>query len=179
MSLLLLVTLIACGGPTEPAAPEVPPAAEGDVATDAPSWLAEVVQGVGHCIGTERALFSCASASGKHISLCSDDTLDTLQYRFGPKGTPELVGPADGAISAFTGAHTAWAKGEEHSVRFTNEGTAYGVVSAAGSGIDGPANNYMGVKVNRGGKELAFVQCTDGGEADYLSLLAPWLITAG
>jgi len=175
----ILLLLLACGDPKpETPAPEQVPSpapAAGHVATDALGWLGSVSQGVGHCSASERALFSCEVEGPKHISLCSDDTLDALQYRFGPLGTPELAAPASSAVSAFSSAHTAWASGQEHSVWLSNQGVVYRLVSAAGSGIDGASNNYSGVRILQAGRELGFVQCANGAAVDHLNMLGPWL----
>ena len=127
-------------------------------------WLmvavAMAAEPVGHCSATETVQFSCEASGGKHISLCAGEDGKTLQYRFGKPGAVELSAPEDSALTAFEGGHTTWARGEEYSVAFEREGHVYKVVHAIGSGIDGPANNYAGVKVLKGEEELAFVQCT-------------------
>ena len=44
------------------------------------------------------------------------------------------------------------------------------VVNAIGSGIDGPSNNYAGVKVIKDGQEKAFVKCTSAVTGDLEDL---------
>lgn len=153
----------AAAAPEAPAAPAAAPGAP-------PAFLATAPMGVGHCDPSERAVFSCATGKGKFLSLCSDDTLSQLQYRFGDPESPDLRAPASSSPSEFHYGHTAWVRGEEHSVRFTQDGHTYTVVSALGG--DGAENNYSGVKVTKDDKELAFVKCVDAPVADNLQLLA-------
>jgi hypothetical protein len=176
---LVIVLGTACGegggppaasGPAAVAAP--PPTAPAPTAPGTPAFLENAVTGLGHCDDSEKALFSCAVGGGRHVSLCTDDTLSQLQYRFGNPEFADIRAPSSSAVSAFHYAHVAWAQGEEHSVSFVNEATTYKVVSAiGGGGMDGEANNYNGVKVIEGGKEIAFVKCADTPAADYLMML--------
>lgn len=152
--------------PAAPAAPAAPPAAP-----KVPAFLADAPMGVGHCDPSERAVFSCDAGGGKYISLCTDDGLTQLQYRFGKPEFADIRAPAGSLTSDFHYGHTAWAQGEEHSVWFVNEGHTYKVVSAIGSSMGGDANNYQGVKVIKDDKELAFVKCAEFPQADYLMLL--------
>ena len=137
-------------------------------------WLAVALAGTGHCSDEEVVQFSCEAKGGKHISLCSDADVTKLQYRYGKPAAIELSAPDDASPKSFTAGHTTWARGEEHSVSFEREGHTYKVVYAIGSGIDGPSNNYAGVKVIKGDEELAFVQCT-GEVTENLAGLAPKL----
>lgn len=134
-----------------------------------PAFLANAPDGVGHCDPSEKAVFSCATGKGKYLSLCTDDTFSQLQYRFGKPEFADLRAPAGSQLSDFHAAHTAWVRGEEHSVWFENEGHRYTVVSAVGG--DGAENNYTGVKVTKDGVQLAFVKCTEVPQADNLQFL--------
>lgn len=146
----------------------VPKGPEGPTGEDA-DWLrASAPRGRGHCGTDEIVLFHCAVEGDKQLSLCGSATLATVQYRFGPVGAPELVYPDDGARSSLTYGHEAWARGEEYSVAFTRGEHTYRIVDASGSGIDGEANNYQGVKVLSGDEEIAFVACTDAASTELM-----------
>jgi len=138
----------------------VPASPEGPTGEDA-DWLrASASRGLGHCATDEIVLFDCGVDGDKRLSLCGSDTLATVQYRFGPLGAPELVYPGDGSRDALSYGNEVWARGAEDSVSFTRGEHTYRLVDASGSGIDGPANNYQGVKVFQAQEELAFVACT-------------------
>jgi len=150
-------------GPAPDASPDAgatPAPVVGPTGADADQVRANASKGVGHCASDELVLFDCGVKGDKRVSLCGSATLETVQYRFGPKGAPELVYPEDGDRTKLKYGHEAWARGEEHSVSFTRGEHTYRVVDAMGSGIDGEANNYQGVKVFEGGEEIAFLQCT-------------------
>lgn len=155
----------------DPAPAAATPADAAPTASQSPVFLENAATGLGHCDDSEKALFSCDVGGGRHLSLCTDDTLSQLQYRFGDPEFADIRAPASSLVSEFHYGHVAWAQGEEHSVSFTNEKTTYKVVSAIGGGMDGEANNYNGVKVIERGNEIAFVKCEKTPAADYLMLL--------
>jgi hypothetical protein len=175
VAFLLVLTSACCGGGSQPPIEErfmeievVPKAPEGPTGEDA-DWLrTNAPRGQGHCGTDEIVLFHCGVEGDKQLSLCGSATLATVQYRFGPPGAPELIYPDDSSRTALTYGHEAWARGEEHSVSFTRGEHTYRVVDASGSGIDGEANNYQGVKVFEGDEEIAFVACTTAASTELM-----------
>lgn len=132
-----------------------------------PTWAADPAgapapaAGLSHCAADERVVFSCATTSGgKHISVCATTDWGRVTYRFGRIGSIERTSPVSGDPQQVVSARLTWARGWEDSLRFPgDDGVTYRVVHAVGSGIDGDSNNYAGVKVEKGDKELAFVRC--------------------
>lgn len=153
--------------PKETKEPETNKGPQGEDA----DWLrSSGTRGGGHCTPDEIALFDCATGDGKQLSLCGTATLETMQYRFGPVGSPELVHPDDTERFPMIHGHEAWARGEEHSVSFTRGDHTYRVVSASGSGIEGELNNYEGVQVYLGEEMLTFVACATAANSELTRL---------
>lgn len=153
------------------AAPAPAPAA----APKVPAFIENAPMGTGHCDPSEHAVFSCEVSGKRYLSLCADPEFTQLQYRFGDPEKPDMRSPSSSAVSEFHYGHVAWAHGEEHNVWFVNEGHTYKIVSAVGgggpTGEDGAANNYVGVRVIKDDKELAFVKCVKTPAADFLANL--------
>ncbi len=132
-----------------------------------PTWAADPAvapaptAGLSHCAADERVVFSCATTSGgKHISVCATTDWGRVTYRFGRIGAVERSSPPSGDPQQVVSAKLTWARGWEDSLRFPgDDGVSYRVVHAVGSGIEGEANNYAGVKVENGDQQIAFVQC--------------------
>ena len=108
-------------------------------------------------------LFSCETARGKQIRICSVEEeagrrWSQLQYRYGAIEKPELVYPADsskGAALLFF-SHTSKNGIYELGVRFVNGGYTYRVFSVANDKGEGAA----GVTVSDGkGKLLTTISC--------------------
>ena len=174
---LVASLLAACAQAAEPAAaPAAPPAATPAApAPKVPAFVANAPMGTGHCDPSEHAVFSCEVSGKRYLSLCTDPEFTQLQYRFGDPEKPDMRSPASSSVSEFHYGHVAWAHGEEHNVWFVNEGHTYKVVSAVGgggpTGDDGASNNYVGVRVIKDDKELAFVKCVKTPAADFLANL--------
>ncbi|MBS0519547.1 MAG: hypothetical protein JSR90_12715 [Proteobacteria bacterium] len=123
-----------------------------------------------HCSATEQVVFSCRIGE-RLVSVCSSKDAGAgrgyLQYRFGAAASttaPELSLPegqavpakaARGAIESFSGGGGAW-------LRFANGPTAYTVYTGIGKwGPKGEIRDKAGVVVERGGKEVASLKCSD------------------
>lgn len=177
IAVLALLISACCGGGNSPPIEErymeiqvVPTASDGPVGETADGLRETAQRGLGHCATDEIVLFDCGVEGDQQLSLCGSSSLATVQYRFGPKGAPELVYPGDGARTALSHGYEAWARGEEHSVSFTRGEHTYRIVDASGSGIDGEANNYQGVKVLQGDEEIVFLGCTTAATTELMRI---------
>ena len=113
-----------------------------------------------HCSKQETVEFSCSTGK-KIISVCAAKDLDTakgyMQYRFGPKGAPEIQVPAErnhpnplvqsGTLS-FSGGGGAY-------LRFLKGDFRYVVYTATGKGW----GEKSGVAVEESGKLIANIKC--------------------
>lgn len=127
-----------------------------------------------HCFaGVETVVFHCALASGKWIDICADAQAAVpthVQYRFGAKGRIELSAPpvSPSNRAAWTVAETALARGMQRTASFENEGHRYEVfVTEAGP------DTQAGLRIEKGGTEVATLRCADQRFVDKLSLLLP------
>ena len=113
-----------------------------------------------HCSGQEANVFSCTTGK-KIISVCASKDLSRssgdLQYRFGPKGAPEIQVPearehpepsVKSGTLAFSGGGGAW-------LRFIKG--EYGYVVYTATGKDWGAKE--GVAVEKGDKLVANIKC--------------------
>lgn len=105
-------------------------------------------------------MFSCA-IEGKTASVCVGP--ETVNYRFGPLGAPELQIASTGAdgrvhVSDISGA----GGGRQSAVRFTSDGYEY-IVHAmqAGELTDAPGQSFAGIIVLRGDANVADLKCPD------------------
>lgn len=201
-----LLTLMACGlfdsastppvptppstvpAPTAPAAPAVTapaadPAADptaADPTATASSAPLATAQAPGHCAEGQHTWFQCAVGQGRTVSLCGDAEPTWLQYHFGPPGAAALTVPATVAgLKRFRFAEQSWAQAQAQAVRFDNEGVTYLLVDKAGSGNDGQLNNFQGVVVREGDKEVARFACLGNLEATGLPALSGRLEALG
>ena len=116
----------------------------------------------GHCAADETTLFSCTVKGDKALSICQVGGLvdlgvtGGLQYRFGPKGSPELRFPEDVSdYSVWHYAEQAMATAMSESLWFDNGGYRY-TVTVMESG--GP-NSFVGVVVSKGDDTVATLPC--------------------
>jgi len=118
--------------------------------------------GGSHCSAKEQTLFSC-NTGGKTVSVCASPDLSTdsgsLQYRFGRLGAPELLYPAAGANwrEVTRGGLLTFAGGGGSYLSFAKGPYRYVVYTAIGKGWGQKA----GVVVEKGGKRLTSLSCTD------------------
>jgi hypothetical protein len=115
------------------------------------------------CESAEDILFSC-HAGKKIISICASKDLARdrgyLQYRFGLPAKIELSVPADRSVlpaSSVTAGNLMFSGGGGAYLRFTAAGYEYVVYTAVGKGW----GEKDGVAVERDGKRLSHVSCTD------------------
>ncbi|MDD1621193.1 MAG: hypothetical protein LUQ11_06900 [Methylococcaceae bacterium] len=116
-----------------------------------------------HCSAQEQTVFSC-SLGKKIVSVCASKDISPtngyVQYRFGPKNTPELLFPAStelanraimrSGIYMFSGGGGAY-------LRFINGQYNYIVYTAIGKGW----GNKDGVAVEKDNKLIANLKCQD------------------
>jgi hypothetical protein len=112
-----------------------------------------------HCSAKEQTLFNCSTGS-KTVSVCAtpDLTADagSVQYRFGPPGTPELAYPPTADWRRLTrGAVLTFAGGGGAYLAFTKGPYRYVVYTAIGKGWGEKA----GVVVEKNGKRVASLPC--------------------
>ncbi|MGZ5001204.1 MAG: hypothetical protein ACXV7F_12970 [Methylomonas sp.] len=92
-----------------------------------------------HCATDELVVFNC-SLGKKIVSVCASKSISAtsgyLQYRFGPKGSPELIYPADKTVpNADILAETlSFAGGGGAYIRFKRGRYGYVVYTAIGRG---------------------------------------------
>jgi len=115
------------------------------------------------CESAEEILFSC-HAGKKIISICASKDLARdrgyLQYRFGLPAKIELSVPADRSVppaSSVTAGDLMFSGGGGSYLRFKAAGYEYVVYTAVGKGW----GEKDGVAVERDGKRLSHVSCTD------------------
>lgn len=115
-----------------------------------------------HCFaGVEKVVFHCATSKGKWISVCADGqgaNPGWMSYRYGAKGKIELQKPDvdAGNLAKWSYESQMLVRGENRSLKFTNEGYTYEVfVTEAGT------DTAAGVVVSKGDKPLATLTCAD------------------
>lgn len=168
---LALSLLLACGESADPKPSSAPSTAAPTAPTSAPA-AAPKKQAGSHCNEGQKVWYQCTVSQGRVVSLCGDEAPGFLQYHFGPLGAPGLSVPsAPDGLGRFGFASQTWAQGQLEAVRFDNEGTTYLLVDKAGAGGEnGEANNFQGIVVRQGGKELARYACTDILQTEISSL---------
>jgi hypothetical protein len=126
------------------------------------------------CAADERVYFSCQAGNvSKRIALCgqvkgaADGVRGFLQYRFGTREHPEMVYPGsrDESLDKFTygGAYQKLGRMESKEVRFHNGSFDYTVYTMSYPLGDAESDAYAheaGVRVARGGKEVATLKCS-------------------
>jgi hypothetical protein len=138
------------------------------------------------CAADEHVYFSCqAENSAKRIALCGqveggNGVHGFLQYRFGKRENPEMVYPSsrNESLEKFTydGAYQKMGRTDTSEVSFHSGSFDYTVYIMSYPLGDAESDGYgreSGVRVARGGKEVATVKC-DGKPEGYLSGLG-WL----
>jgi hypothetical protein len=110
------------------------------------------------CSATEKVFFSCATGK-KIVSICASADYPApsaaFQYRFGPKGAPELVWPETATSRAgVTFGNIGYSGGGLGYIRFTKGDIEYVVYSGMGKGWA-----KDGVMVQKNGKSLANHLC--------------------
>lgn len=114
------------------------------------------------CAPAERTVFACR-AGARRIAVCASQPLGAtggqLQYRFGPPASAELVFPAAGDDwrAVTQGAAFALAGGGGAYLGFTRGDYRYVVYTAIGRGW----GERAGVVVERGGRRIGHVRCTE------------------
>lgn len=115
-----------------------------------------------HCSSDETVLFSCRTGN-KTVSVCASPDLSThsgsLQYRFGPRGAPEIrlpQTPSEWRSHTRSGVLT-FAGGGGAYLAFTTPPYRYVVYTAIGRGW----GNKAGVSVDRDGRLIRVFPCTD------------------
>ncbi|MGH8548697.1 MAG: hypothetical protein ACRERU_08900 [Methylococcales bacterium] len=113
-----------------------------------------------HCAADETIMFSCNTGK-KIISVCGSKTASTssqyLQYRFGPKGAPDLLYP-DKKVHPGNNVRArtlTFAGGGGAYIRFQRDQYAYVVYTALGRGWGEKA----GVVVERDHKQVTSLPC--------------------
>jgi hypothetical protein len=133
----------------------------------APCFLAHGAEAspVTHCTSAETVVYSCASGN-QIVSLCASRDVANqtgyLQYRFGPKGAPVLVFPADPKPPdhLFTPGTFMFSGGGGAYLQFEIAPYTYTVLSAIGNwGPRGTKATVDGVSVQKQGKSLANFVC--------------------
>ncbi len=133
------------------------------------SFAGQAAPIVSQCTAHEKVIFSCATGP-KIVSICASQSFpgpaSSLQYRFGPKGAPELALPKDGASRAGVSAGSiAYSRGGGAYLSFANSGTRYVVYSVV---MNGGADQAQGLVVQKGEKVLANLTCKKGSLTDNL-----------
>ena len=113
------------------------------------------------CFSDEEVIFSCSSAKGKTISLCSSSILTEydgyLQYRYGVIGEiPELIFPRkqEHPKAHFLSGTVLYSGGGGAYLRFNKGKYSYTVFTGIGKGWE-----KEGVVVKKAGKQIAYVPC--------------------
>jgi hypothetical protein len=113
------------------------------------------------CSPEEQVIFSCITTKNKVISLCSSsvltNTVGYLQYRFGAAGqTPELSYPKahEHPKKHFQSGTMMYSGGGGAYLKFNSGEYIYTVFTGIGKGWE-----KEGVVVERGGKQIGYLQC--------------------
>ena len=146
------------------------------LSTDGMALAAKAPLNASLCTADERVYFSCQAGKGSaRIALCgqvkgsADGVRGFLQYRFGTRAHLDMVYPSarDESLDKFAygGAYQKLGRMESKEVSFHNESFDYTVYTMSYPVRDAESDGYdheAGVRVARGGKEVATVKC--GGE---------------
>lgn len=111
-----------------------------------------------HCASQEKIIFSC-SVGKKIVSVCASSLSPdrgTLQYRFGPKGAPELLypNPATHPKTIAKAGSQPYSGGGASHLRFIKEGYSYIVYAGIGKGWE-----KEGLVVEKEGKLVSHFEC--------------------
>lgn len=113
------------------------------------------------CAPSETVVFCCSTGS-RILSVCASGDLKSMQYRYGPKGKPELVfpGTAQSPKGLFKPGTLAFSGGGGAYLRFTKANHTYTVFSAIGNWDKGGGKaTAQGVAVESNGKPVANIPC--------------------
>ncbi|MCA9570793.1 MAG: hypothetical protein KC656_23290 [Myxococcales bacterium] len=121
----------------------------------------------GHCTNDEIVWFTCDAGKGRALSVCG--RVDGVQYRFGPRGAPGLMYPADSAPGAFAIEEVRPPR-FGHRLRFRNEDVVYTVFEVSRADNIGGHWHTAGVDVARNGTSLAAILCTGPVSARWTDL---------
>jgi hypothetical protein len=122
-----------------------------------------------HCTAGEQTLFACSTGS-KVLSICASSEFTEisgyLQYRFGPKGAPELSWPPNADVSRKNiEIGQEWsARGIDSHIRFKKGSYHYIVFDGLGAGTE----SQSGVVVQKDGKKVATLLCKPGSVVNNL-----------
>lgn len=116
------------------------------------------------CAGAE-TLFACPVKGGKEIRVCGAlGSPIWVGYTYGKPGAPDLKFPKarEGSPFSFRHEERTTVQSMGNVLSFDNEGVTYEVTEMMGSGggADAESNNFAGVYVLQGTKQLAKVACT-------------------
>jgi hypothetical protein len=118
------------------------------------------------CSSEEEVVFACNTGK-KLVSVCASQdfsgTAGTLQYRFGPKGAPEMVWPENArSRQGVTAGHLMYSGGGGAYIRFAKGSARYVVYSGIGKGWE-----KAGVAVEQNGKVAANLRCKGLEDGDW------------
>lgn len=114
-----------------------------------------------HCTAAEKTLYACATGK-KLLSICASKDFSAVsgyvQYRFGPKGKPELSWPPiqNNSRKDIQIGQSRYARGVTSFVRFNKGSYQYIVFDSFGAETESKA----GVVVQKDGKKIASLLCT-------------------
>ncbi len=122
------------------------------------------------CIAGERAIYTCRYGADT-VSVCASAT--AVRYVYGRRGRPALTISSNGRDGrAFVGTIVGGGSGgQQHHIRFVNEGHDYIVYSArAGEYTDIAGAEWSGLVVRRGDTVLRESQCRQNRPAQRLDI---------
>lgn len=125
-----------------------------------PAGAAPVTQ----CAAGDTVVFSCSTGS-RILSVCASGDIDhgkaLMQYRYGPKGKPELVYPDEprSPRGLFKPGTLMFSGGGGAYLKFTTSGHTYTVFSAIGNWGKTGKGTAEGVAVESNGKPLVNLRC--------------------
>lgn len=143
------------------------------LAVDGMAYAARAPLNASLCAADERVYFSCQAGKGsKRIALCgqvkggADGVHGFLQYRFGTREHLDMAYPSAREASldkfSFGGAYQKMGRMESKEVSFHNGDFDYTVYTMSYPLGDAESDGYAreaGVRVARGGKDVATVKC--------------------
>jgi len=120
------------------------------------------------CTAREDVVFACRTGT-KIASVCASKdasrTAGYLQYRFGPPArTPEIVLPAAASLpgKSASGQNVAFSGGGGSWMRFRKDDYGYVAYSGIGRwGPNGETRTKQGIVVERSGKTIARLECSE------------------